>query len=54
MKPGYKANFMTNDGLEFQINVIRKDDILSHKDNDEVKVVVTDDAVEEKIENTNL
>lgn len=55
MKPEYKTTFMTNDGLEFQISVIKKDDNLSHKDNyEEVKVVVTDDAVEEEVKDTNL
>jgi hypothetical protein len=54
MKPGYKTNFMTDNGLEFQISVTKKDDNLSHKDNEEVKVVVTDDAVEEEVKDENL
>ncbi|UZO25640.1 uncharacterized protein OCT59_017905 [Rhizophagus irregularis] len=54
IKPGYKTSFMTDDGLEFQISVIKKDDNLSHKDNDEVKVVVNDNVVKEEIKDTDL
>ncbi|GBC07864.1 hypothetical protein RclHR1_07740003 [Rhizophagus clarus] len=54
MKPEYKTNFITNEGLEFQISVIKKDDNLSHKVNhEEVKVVVTDEAGEE-VKDTNI